>query len=127
VIKLAFSAILTLAALYVVLAQRNLDIVKRVIGTAGDTLRMTHDTVYRKGAPLDEPYAAHSEERAVPEEILDRIRACFVLGDNRDDSWDSRFHGFVPTANIEGAPRFVYFSRDPAGGVRWGRIGRQLQ
>jgi signal peptidase I len=135
----------------------DLHVVKRVIGTAGDTLRMAHDTVYRNGVPLDEPYAAHSEGGTVPEEILERIRAwqrpyyagpqgaayhptpsdwgpivvpvdsCFVLGDNRGESWDSRFYGFVPTGNIEGAPRIVYFSRDSAGGVRWGRIGRGVR
>lgn len=36
----------------------------------------------------------------------------FVMGDNRDESYDSRFYGFVPFRNVEGRPRLVYFSYD---------------
>jgi signal peptidase I len=51
---------------------------------------------------------------------------CFVLGDNRDISADSRHWGFVPLIDIVSKPRLVYFSIDPEGGVRWGRIGKLL-
>jgi len=51
---------------------------------------------------------------------------CFVLGDNRDDSADSRHWGFVPLIDIVSKARLVYFSIDPEGGVRWGRIGKLL-
>jgi len=52
----------------------------------------------------------------------------FVLRDNRDNSRDSRFWGFVPTSDIVGVARIVYFSWDPnAGRVRWERIGRPLR
>ena len=57
----------------------------------------------------------------------------FVLGDNRDASYDSRYWGFLPRGNVVGQPRVVYFSYDPKGSapflrrVRWGRIGQALQ
>ena len=51
---------------------------------------------------------------------------CFVLGDNRDTSADSRHWGYVPLVDIVSKARLVYFSIDPEGGVRWGRIGKFL-
>jgi signal peptidase I len=52
----------------------------------------------------------------------------FVLGDNRDDSWDSRFYGFVPRANVLGRVRTIYFSWDAkAHRVRWGRLGEIIK
>jgi signal peptidase I len=51
---------------------------------------------------------------------------CFVLGDNRDNSADSRHWGYVPLIDIVSRARLVYFSIDPEGGVRWGRIGKLL-
>lgn len=52
----------------------------------------------------------------------------FVMGDNRDNSWDSRFWGFVPREDILGKARVVYFSWNPdARGVRWDRIGEVLK
>ena len=53
----------------------------------------------------------------------------FVLGDNRDRSYDSRHYGFVPTANVVGQPRLVYWSFEPAvapGRIRWSRLGRAI-
>ena len=50
----------------------------------------------------------------------------FVLGDNRDHSYDSRHYGFVPTANVLGQPRLVYWSFEPSaasGHIRWKRLG----
>jgi signal peptidase I len=136
----------------------NLNIVKRVIGAPGDTLRMAHDTVYRNSNRLEEPYALHLAGGAVRDEEsrLRQIRAWqlphyvgrapasyrptthdwgpivvppghyFVMGDNRDESYDSRFWGFLPRDNIVGRPLFIYMSvaRDPLR-IRWNRLFRR--
>ena len=52
----------------------------------------------------------------------------FVMGDNREQSWDSRFWGFIPRADIFGKPDVIYFSWDAkAHKVRWNRIGEILK
>jgi signal peptidase I len=136
----------------------NLDVVKRVIGAPGDTLRMVHDTVYRNGKRLDEPYALHLAGGTIPDSPsrLEQIRAWqlpryigpdpahyrptthdwgplvvpaghyFVMGDNRDESYDSRFWGFLPRAHILGEPLFIYLSvaTDPPR-IRWNRLLRR--
>ncbi|MCF0164816.1 MAG: signal peptidase I, partial [Bacteroidales bacterium] len=50
----------------------------------------------------------------------------FMMGDNRHNSLDSRYWGFVPENHIVGRPAFVWFSKDAnsKGGIRWSRIGR---
>jgi len=134
----------------------NLNIVKRVIGAAGDTLAMVRDTVYRNGRRLDEPYALHTGAPSDPDFRLQQIRAWqlphylgrdparyhptthdwgpvavppghyFVMGDNRDESYDSRFWGFLPRSHILGQPVIIYLSvaSDPWR-IRWNRILRR--
>src|SRR4029077_17382138 len=136
----------------------NLDIVKRVIGAAGDTLRMVRDTVFRNGTRLDEPYALHFDPRNVDDVQLSKIRAWqlryyagrdtvhyhptthdwgpivvpsghyFVMGDNRDESYDSRYWGFLPRSHIVGKPLFIYFSiaTEPLR-IRWNRLLRRAR
>ncbi len=112
--------------------------VKRVIGMPGDHIRIEGKTVVRNGARLNEPYVQHVDAQFVPyrddfpsswvpAEVYPQGRSMlakdvhngevvvpegnyFALGDNRDNSSDSRFWGLVPRENIIGKPLLVYWS-----------------
>jgi signal peptidase I len=103
------------------------DYVKRVIGLPGDTIAVRGKKVLVNGRPLDEPYVVFIDKRTFPEgEYLPepyRSRdhfgpftippdQYFAMGDNRDDSADSRFWGTVPRGHIKGRALMVYWSFD---------------
>lgn len=136
--------------------------VKRVVGAPGDTVAMRDGRLYRNGSYENEPYAVrtHRRVRAAREEFQWQLahlagsaasrhyvptrddwgplvvpaRNFFVLGDNRDNSQDSRYWGFVPDSLVRGQPMFVYYSydsenpaRDQNGSrVRWARVGSRV-
>lgn len=93
------------------------DFVKRVIGLPGETVTIEGGVVSVDGVPLDEPYLLAPDERdfgpfEVPEGQL------FVLGDNRNNSADSRFSlGYVEVDNVVGRALFVMWPLDHAGGL----------
>ena len=133
--------------------------VKRLIGAAGDTLEMRNKILYLNGEPQNEPYVRHTDRENdvyapsmywqceyVPR--TDDRRECrptrdnwgpvvvpdgryMMLGDNRDDSEDSRYWGFVERDAIKGRPLFIYYSFDSSTlrpfpwltHIRWDRIG----
>ena len=127
--------------------------IKRVVAGPGDRIRIRDKRLYRNGEAVDEPYAIHSASAvdvfrdnfpAAPtirlaSEAEDMLRyhvqdgellipdgQYFVLGDNRDDSLDSRYWGFISRRNIAGSPVVIYDSFE--GGVvapshiRWKRL-----
>lgn len=143
---------------------RTKNFVKRLVGVAGDTLAMRDGVLYRNGQQVDERYVKHEDASSdvatdafrwqrhhllasaspvgsnppsrnnwgplvVPE------RNYFVLGDNRDNSLDSRYWGFVPDSLMKGRPMVIYYSYSPdsSGGlawltrIRWNRIGERVQ
>ena len=95
---------------------------KRVTALGGDRLEIKNGVLYVNSQPVVEPYAVHHAPvhnpleswgpTVVPEGKL------FVMGDNRDNSSDSRDWGFVPMSNVIGEPLFVYWSYD-APTARW--------
>ena len=110
--------------------------VDRVIGLSGETIEIRDKKVFINGALLADAHGRFSEaneEKPVanrdsfgPFEIPDH--AYFVLGDNRDRSYDSRFWGPVDRDKIYGSVRLIYFSWDPEkGAVRWDRIGKIVE
>ena len=145
-----------------------IDVVKRVIGEPGDTIRMENRVVYRNGDRLEEPYV---EPNYLPDEAMDRFGVpgyqwhlealpegvspqryapsrdtwgplvvpeghYLLLGDNRDQSLDSRFMGFIPREVIRGKALFIYYSIDPfinrpfprfLTAVRWDRLGMLIR
>jgi signal peptidase I len=134
-----------------------LTVVKRVVGVAGDTLAMRANVLYRNGVAVDEPYVKRvpfAAEQRDPRMAWQRARtigdrpdgfeptswnwgplvvppdSLFVMGDNRDDSYDSRYWGFLGRDRVRGSPFLVYYSYDHNGAlplpfltaVRWERI-----
>ena|ERR1051326_3465058 len=111
--------------------------VKRVIGTPGDHIKIVNKQVYRNGVALKEPYVYYKnpypdyyrdnfpgdpnvsltesvrdmlQNHVVNGEVVVPPNCFFAMGDNRDNSADSRYWGFVPRANIIGKPLVVYWS-----------------
>jgi signal peptidase I len=108
---------------------RSKDFIKRVIAVEGQTVEVRNKQVYVDGRPWDDPHATWAPGRngqsdnsgpfTVPPDHV------FVMGDNRDQSYDSRFWGPVPIADIKGKALIIYWSWDgPDRWVRWERIGR---
>jgi signal peptidase I len=98
-------------------------LVSRVVALEGQTVQISGKTVYINGQPTrDFPGVQHSDYRILPSDYSNRDYMAlqqvppghvFVLGDNRDNSQDSRNFGFVPNGSIEGKGLFVYFSWAP--------------
>jgi signal peptidase I len=101
------------------------DFIKRVIGLPGETVEVREKKVYINGKALHEPYAHYLEPVAAPSEfhevtsfdVRDRYGPVtvppnhyFVMGDNRDNSQDSRYWGFLPREYIKGKALILYWS-----------------
>ena len=141
----------------------SVNFVKRLVGLPGDTLAMVDGVLVRNGARQEERFARHSEPNSDPigEEfswqrpflvrravarrsyrpsrnnwgpLVVPARKFFVLGDNRDDSLDSRYWGFVPDSLVRGRPMIVYYSYSPDSTnafawitrIRWHRLGERV-
>ncbi|HKT47580.1 MAG TPA: signal peptidase I [Candidatus Acidoferrales bacterium] len=89
------------------------DIIKRVIGLPGETVDIHDGGVYINGARLSEPYAVGATQPYSMRVPFKVPAGCyFVMGDNREDSYDSRFTGCIPRQHIIGEPVIVYMSLD---------------
>ncbi|PIE61934.1 MAG: signal peptidase I [Desulfobacterales bacterium] len=113
------------------------DYIKRVIAVAGDTIEIVNKQVYVNGKLItDEPWAVHKDQRIIPGQFAPRDNLkkiivppnkLFVMGDNRDNSHDSRFWGFVDLKAVRGEAFIIYWSWNKDDfGVRWRRIGTLL-
>ena len=112
------------------------DFIKRVIGTPGDRVQMVNKHVYVNGNLYENPHEVHKKQDQVPKHVSPRDNtdpivvppdSYFVMGDNRDLSYDSRFWGFVKRDKIKGRAIIKYWSWDSdRGNVRWGNIGRVI-
>ena len=132
------------------------DFIKRVIGLPGDTVELRNRQVSINGEPIDEPYAHYlfpaGDEQDSPLDVRGRYGPVtvpdghyFMMGDNRDNSQDSRYWGFLPAHYVKGRALFIYVSfDDPPGeqasgvrgvvqtigrvftGIRWSRMLHQI-
>jgi signal peptidase I len=138
---------------------RSQTLTKRVIGVAGDRIRISQKIVYRNGTALKEPYAVHKnpypdsyrdnfpsepngflldagremlKKNVVNGEVVVPQGEYFVLGDNRDNSLDSRYWGFVDSGDVIGKPLLIYDSEDQPNDLakphrtRWDRFFKLL-
>ena len=91
------------------------DYIKRVIGMPGDKLEIRRGVVWINGKVLVEPYLAspmNPNESYPYQSVTVPPGHYFMMGDNRGNSLDSRFWGFVPRENIIGKPLIIYWSYD---------------
>ena len=111
------------------------DFIKRIIGLPGETIQIRHKTVYINNQPLDDSaYTQRIDPGILDGAINPRDNfgpvtvpndAYFVMGDNRDQSLDSRFFGYVQRSKIMGKLRGIYWSWDPDNSnIRWDRVGQ---
>ncbi len=108
---------------------RSKDFIKRVVAVEGETIEIRNRQVFVDGQPRDDPHATWATARNGPSEHYGPFTVppgdVFVMGDNRDQSYDSRFWGPVPISDIKGQALILYWSWDgPDRWVRWERIGR---
>ena len=136
-----------------------INVVKRVIGMPGDTLGMKDNIIQRNGKPVEEPYVIRTDPASDPElpqmrawqvkylpagqdpstyrptlknwgPVVVPKDSFMVMGDNRDNSYDSRYWGFLGRDRIRGRPLLIYYSYDKDGmyplpfltDIRWRRI-----
>jgi signal peptidase I len=117
------------------------DLIKRTIGLPGETIELRNKRVYIDGAALDEPYVHFlfpADTSDIPENDVRRNYGpvtvppghYFMMGDNRDNSEDSRYWSFLPRDHVKGKALFIYMSLGGGpgslGGVRWARILHQI-
>ncbi|MFC2169407.1 signal peptidase I [Acidobacteriota bacterium] len=101
------------------------DFVKRMIAVEGEKVEIRNKQVYVNDKPIPESYKVHNDSQIYTKNDYyhydDVIRDnfgpvvvppghCFVMGDNRDNSMDSRYWGFLPSSYIKGKPWVIYFS-----------------
>ena len=117
------------------------DFIKRIIGLPGDTLQIIDKNIYINGKYIKEDYTQHIDFRVIPKErgnlyinsgfmgsrdnfgpVVIPEGKYFVMGDNRDNSSDSRYWGFLDRKLIKGVPMILYWSWDNHHHIRWRRL-----
>ncbi len=126
---------------------RTKDFIKRVVGIGGDTVQIVNKKVFVNGQEADDSHIKQTDNRVFPskhppnigdvrnhEVLRDQMAPVrvpqdmvFVMGDNRDNSHDSRFWGFVPNKDIRGKAFIIYYSARSFPNIRWTRFFNMIR
>jgi signal peptidase I len=123
-------------AVFIYPEDRSKDFIKRIIGVAGDTIEIRNKKIFLNGLPYQDAHGVYVDDFIIPGTVQPRDNfgpvtvpqgKIFTMGDNRDQSYDSRFWGFVDLKDVMGKAFIIYWSWDKdENNVRWNRLGNLL-
>jgi signal peptidase I len=115
---------------------RSKDFIKRTIAVAGDVVEIRNKQIFINGVPYNDGYGIYTDDLMIPRSMQPRDNfgpvtvpenSIFVMGDNRDQSFDSRFWGFVKLEDVLGKAFIIYWSwNGSTHSIRWNRLASVL-